>query len=420
MDSKLGIEIASAWTQAGTGSCVHVKNIPQNNAKLDILFDIGIMDTTILSATSVFITHSHIDHIGAALSFARIKVHKGKPAIYYVPESAVGPLLEAKKAFEKLDQAEIPMDIRGVCPGYIVNVSSSMFIKVFRTTHRIESQGYALFRVIDGGLDPRYLHLSSREIVALKESGVQVKLPDRESIQMVYTGDSTIFGVISPENRFIFEAPILFVELTYVDGPKALAEERGHIHLDDIIQYAALFTNPKVVFCHISSRYSLLHIVNVLRRRLPSNLAERVYVTLKSFGATEELTKLTDVPLEQLEGQAGFGWITNANTAMKAKVGKVINDAASSSAVTASRGQVINTQLNEGSSSSRVVNINQPPEPSQLYLNPSSSFSSGRPAPPLAPPPKPPLPLITPNPPIGKPRGPPPQGNKKSKNNSHF
>lgn len=50
-----------------------------------------------LDADHVFISHSHIDHIGALLSHARARTLGNKPARYYVPEEAVEPLMKVRE-----------------------------------------------------------------------------------------------------------------------------------------------------------------------------------------------------------------------------------------------------------------------------------------------------------------------------------
>lgn len=77
----------------------------------------GHTNTQALGANHVFVSHSHIDHIGALLNHARARSLSGKPAKYYVPLSAVDPLLQAKTAYETLDGCQFQCEILGVKPG---------------------------------------------------------------------------------------------------------------------------------------------------------------------------------------------------------------------------------------------------------------------------------------------------------------
>lgn len=51
-----------------TDRSIHVKGIGK---QCDILFDCGILDEEMLSAKHIFISHGHIDHVGACVSHAR-------------------------------------------------------------------------------------------------------------------------------------------------------------------------------------------------------------------------------------------------------------------------------------------------------------------------------------------------------------
>lgn len=70
-----------------------------------------------LGANHVFVSHAHIDHIGALLNHARARTLSNKPAKYYVPLSAVEPLKRAKEAYEALDGCAFQCEIQGVQPG---------------------------------------------------------------------------------------------------------------------------------------------------------------------------------------------------------------------------------------------------------------------------------------------------------------
>jgi ribonuclease BN (tRNA processing enzyme) len=94
-----------------------------------------------LQATHVFISHSHIDHIGSLLSHARARTLMKNPARYYVPQATLAPLLkvsrnrldhpctfrhayvslwgmQAKEAFEEMDGGEpFAAEIIAVKPG---------------------------------------------------------------------------------------------------------------------------------------------------------------------------------------------------------------------------------------------------------------------------------------------------------------
>lgn len=93
-------------------------------------------------------------------------------------------------------------------------------------------------------------------------------------ISMCFIGDTTFAGLMKPACSFIFQAPILITELTYLDGEYAKAIKWGHIHIDDIVQNCHLFENNRyVVFVHLSAKYHVFsRALMMLRNRLPKHV----------------------------------------------------------------------------------------------------------------------------------------------------
>jgi ribonuclease Z len=301
-----GIKVTGAWTRAGLGSCVRVEG---PNKFDDILFDCGVCEAECVRAGFVFISHGHVDHIGACVMHARAKMLTSRQAIYYVPVESVGPLEDARIAFSKMDGKDIPMKIIPIGPGDSINVSSDLIVKVFRTIHRVPSQGYALYKRTIGSLLEQYLNIPNIEIRELKRSGVQIRSEDTESLELVYTGDTVFEALMLPCNKFVLEAPILILELTYLDGDKSKAIDRGHIHLDDIVQNSEMFKNQQIVFVHLSERYApYSKALNMLRDGLPANILDRSVVSLRSFGSGEHLTKVSNVDWNKRRAEVGWGW----------------------------------------------------------------------------------------------------------------
>ena len=220
-------------------------------------------------------------------------------------------LLDAKIAFERMDGAPIPMNICKISPGESVHVTTKLRVATITSVHRVESQGYAVFSIKKGSLRQELSGLSKDEIRTLKLSGENISDPDTESLEFVYTGDTTIEMFKLPENEFILSVPKLVVELTYIDGDRAKASQRGHIHIEDIIENAAMFNAvQELIFVHFSQKYSMSQILGVLQEKLPATLQRKVKCSLHSFGAAEVLTALDDpryLP-EVTSNIVGWGW----------------------------------------------------------------------------------------------------------------
>lgn len=208
------------------------------------------------------------------------------------------------------------MNIQSLAPGAQIQLNRNMIVKAFPTVHRVPSQGYALYSIKKGSLLSEYSNLNGIELQELKKRGATITSPDIPQLEIVYTGDTTIEFLNLPENSFILHAPVLVMELTYIDGERSKAQTYGHIHLDDIIDNANLFENiGEIIFVHFSQRYSFSKILQILQSRLPAALCHKVRCNLSSFGATEPLTSLVDdrYSAEVTANIAGWGWATNGS-----------------------------------------------------------------------------------------------------------
>lgn len=176
------LKVSGAWTKAGIASCVRVQGSTKRD---DFLFDCGFLNSETILSNYVFISHGHIDHVGSCISHARARGLSGTVAEYYVPHDIVKHLEDAKKAFEKLDNSSIPMNIIGVGPGETFTFGTNMKVKVFATCHRVPSQGYAVYVKKKGELLPELRGMTGNEIRELKQMGQMINGPDTEELQIV-------------------------------------------------------------------------------------------------------------------------------------------------------------------------------------------------------------------------------------------
>jgi ribonuclease Z len=306
------LAIVGAWTKAGVASCVHVKGLNKND---DLLLDCGTCEPSTYSVKAVLVTHGHIDHAGCCINHARALALTNKSPTYFVPSAIIEPLNTAWHAYEAMNDAEIPMTIQAVKTDEFGNflpfhATPNVLVRPFHTEHRVPSHGYALYTMRKGKLLPEYQNLAQEEIGQLRRQGIAIKSPDTEQLEIVYTGDTLFSGLLRPENAFVFEAPILIMELTYLDGKREKAIERTHIHLDDVLEHADYFHNQQIVFVHLSQKYSASMALEILRDRLPASLSDRCFVNLSSFGVTtEHLTAINDRRWSQRQRvEAGWGW----------------------------------------------------------------------------------------------------------------
>jgi ribonuclease Z len=125
-------------------------------------------------------------------------------------------------------------------------------------------------------LKPQYRELSHDEIRDLRAQIGDEVTDLVETPEIAFTGD-TLIDVVERE-EVVRKARVLVMEVTFVDNRISVAEARskGHVHLLEVAERAALFENEALLFTHFSARYRDDEIVAALDRELPPKLRERV------------------------------------------------------------------------------------------------------------------------------------------------
>eukprot|EP00939_MAST-03C_sp_MAST-3C-sp1_P001244 g1244.t1 len=296
---------------AGLRTCIGVRS----GKKFSIAFDIGSCPSWVLSANTVFISHTHVDHFGAIFSHARSRglSRSGKDTVYFVPKESVRALLVAKHAFESLDafggfreggtrggddvgekedaHGKLMMRFVPVEAGktYELPYNSNFFVRTFRTDHRVPSIGYCIYEKTKGPLHPELVGKTGSEIRDWVKRTGRPANTKRDVLEIVYTGDTRASSLF--EASYLFACRILIVEMTFMgDVPKPeKASALGHVHLDQlkwaIEKKPSMFDRVEhIVFVHFSNRYSAKEIVDGLRKSLPPKIRQKSVPALGAFG----------------------------------------------------------------------------------------------------------------------------------------
>ena len=145
-------------------------------------------------------------------------------------------------------------------------ISKNLFIKSFKTKHRVPSQGYCVydrrFKLKD-----EYIGKSGPELKQLKADGIEITRTDDFPI-LAYTGDSVIEGVVHHED--VMNAEILLMECTFLDDQisPAKARKRGHIHIENILEHKEKFKNKHIVLLHFSDRYQKEDVERLIQEKI--------------------------------------------------------------------------------------------------------------------------------------------------------
>jgi len=153
----------------------------------------------------------------------------------------------------------------------------------FKTFHRVVSQGYLLYSIREK-LKPELQGLPSNEIRKRKLAGEEVTRVT-EVPEVAFTGDTTSAFIHYPANTDVLSARVLIMELTFLDDTISAdqAKERGHMHIQDLVDNADMFQNEAILLIHFSARYREADILASLDERLPPDLRRRCIPLLNGF-----------------------------------------------------------------------------------------------------------------------------------------
>lgn len=269
-----------AWSISGMETCVVIKS-----EDVLVTFDIGAAIYESIKAKDVFISHGHLDHIGALSSHVSKRSLFGwKPARYFVPPHLVDSLLTVTRAHYQMAETVEALSDVNILPFAeedIVRLNSRYFVKCFPTKHRVPSQGYIVYRE-QKKLKDEFKGKKGFEIAALHREGKEIH-EISISPEIAYTGDTTFEVFANPPTPDLLKVKLLITEATFIDndiGTKNTvkkARDRGHCHLCEFTENAELFKDVgHIVLMHFSNKYSPQYIINCLMEKLPTALKDKV------------------------------------------------------------------------------------------------------------------------------------------------
>jgi ribonuclease Z len=243
--------------------------------ELGVLLDAGVPLRSFAGTGTWLFSHGHADHIGALPALLGIRhILRLPPPTVIMPEEIATDVHNALHAMGALHRYALEIDAVPMAPGDEHQLRKDLWVRAFRTHHRVPSLGYQFFRKLRK-LKPELAGLPGGEIGARRHAGEDI-FYSAERLELAYATD-TLCHVLDTAPG-ILESRILILECTFLDERKTLAASRagGHIHLDELLPYANRFRNAHLVLMHFSQSYSPAEVHAILGRRCPPGMAERV------------------------------------------------------------------------------------------------------------------------------------------------
>ena len=242
--------------------------------ELDCVFDIGRCPHEAMTVNHVLLSHGHMDHAaGITYYFAQRDFQDIPCGVALVPAALAQPLKDLMVAWGRVEGHVPPHDFVPMRDGDEHEIRRGLWARAFATRHIRGSLGYSIVEVRKK-LKERFIGLTGREIVELKEKGVEIV--NRVEYPLVaYLGD-TAAGNYS-DRPDVANARALLIECTFFEDEHINRARAGkHLHIKDLPAVLEGMNNQCIVITHVTRRTALATARKILKKALHKEVLRRV------------------------------------------------------------------------------------------------------------------------------------------------
>ena len=240
----------------------------------DVLFDVAQGLPYQTGYNTILLTHAHMDHAsGLPYLISQKSMQNRPPPVIYMPKEAIEPFQRMMSIWHEIDQFEYAFEFREAKPGQLYPLKGEYAFRTFPTFHRVPSQGYNIV-ARKKRLKTEYKAATPHELGRLRREGLELEESYEENL-ISFTGDTRIEFL---ENDLARRAKVLFMEVTYWDEKKSVANARewGHIHFDEFLPELGKIEAEKIVLIHASARYKTRELEQIIADRVPEHLKSKL------------------------------------------------------------------------------------------------------------------------------------------------
>ncbi|MCB9898159.1 MAG: hypothetical protein H6825_09165 [Planctomycetes bacterium] len=240
-----------------------------------LAFDVGRCPEASVGCSTILFTHSHMDHMGGVASHCATRALRHMPPpVYVVPREDERAFADLFDVWRRLDRSDLPHTLVPLGIGDEHVLPNGMVVRPFRSPHRILCQGYAVSSR-KKKLRDEYVGLEVAEVRRLAVDEGRDVTRVVETPELAFSGDARIEVL---EHEVVRTARRLILECTFLDERVSVeqARDKGHVHLDEVLERAHLLENEAILLSHVSPRYRRGEVRRILDARLPVGLRERV------------------------------------------------------------------------------------------------------------------------------------------------